>query len=136
MYFFRRIPISFLLCILLAQSAHGQPELQTALGKKPHLALVLSGGGARGFAHIGVLQILDSAKIPVDLIVGTSMGAIIGGLYAAGYSPEELQHMAEKTNWSDVFNFSDDSHRPERTFAKKDEKASLLSLRFNGFFKP
>jgi NTE family protein len=64
------------------------------------------------------------------------MGAIIGGLYAAGYSPEDLQHLAERTNWSDVFNYSDDSHRPDRTFARKDEKASLLSLRFNGFFKP
>src|ERR1051325_11995671 len=125
MYFLKRIPISCLLCLMLIQSAFGQTDLQTALGKKPHLALVLSGGGARGFAHIGVLQILDSAKIPVNLIVGTSMGAIIGGLYAAGYSPEELQHMAERTNWSDVFNYSDDSHRPDRTFAKKDEKASL-----------
>jgi len=111
-------------------------NLQNTLGKKPHLTLVLSGGGARGFAHIGVLEILDSAKIPVDLIVGTSMGAIIGGLYAAGYSPKELVHFAENTNWTDVFNLDDDSHRPERSFGKKDEKVSLLSLRFNGFFKP
>jgi NTE family protein len=122
--------------MLFTQSVFAQSSLQKALGKKPHLSLVLSGGGARGFAHIGVLEILDSAHIPIDLIVGTSMGAIIGGLYAAGYSPAELARMAEKTNWADVFNYTDDSHRPERSFAKKDEKTSLLSLRFNGFFRP
>ncbi|MDP4235316.1 MAG: patatin-like phospholipase family protein [Bacteroidota bacterium] len=119
--------------MLFAQSSE---SLQSALGKKPHLSLVLSGGGARGFAHIGVLEVLDSAHIPIDLLVGTSMGAIIGGLYAAGYTPKELAKLAENTNWIDVFNLSDDSHRPERSFAKKDEKVSLLSLRFNGFFKP
>ena len=116
--------------------AQGSSNVQSALGKKPHLSLVLSGGGARGFAHIGVLEVLDSAHIPLDLIVGTSMGAIIGGLYAAGYSPKELEKMAESTNWADVFSLSDDSRRPERLFGRKDEKTSLLSLRFNGFFKP
>src|SRR5437016_14576462 len=118
MYFFRDIPIliCFIFCTALMPPVYGQSALQTDLGKKPHLALVLSGGGARGFAHIGVLEVLDSAKIPVDLVVGTSMGAIIGGLYAAGYTPRELERMAETTNWSDVFNISDYSHRPDRTF--------------------
>ena len=139
--FFRIVPISLLFCAYIVQGftvlyAQGGDNLQAQLGKKPHLSLVLSGGGARGFAHIGVLEILDSAHIPVNLIVGTSMGAIIGGLYAAGYSPKELAKMAVGTNWNDVFNLNDDSHRPERSFGKKDEKASLLSLRFNGFFKP
>ncbi|MEI8133721.1 MAG: patatin-like phospholipase family protein [bacterium] len=134
--YFRKFPIVFLLLAVAAQYSFAQTELQRSLGKKPHLALVLSGGGARGFAHIGVLEILDSAQIPFDLIVGTSMGAILGGLYAAGYSPAELERMAIKTNWGDVFNLSDDSHRPERSFGKKDEKLSLLSLRFNGFITP
>jgi NTE family protein len=57
----------------------------------PRVALVLSGGGARGFAHVGVLKVLEAARVPVDLIVGTSMGAIIGGLYASGMTP---------TSWS------------------------------------
>ncbi len=138
--FFRNLSIGFLFCAFFVQQnavlyAQGSSDIRSALGKTPHLSLVLSGGGARGFAHIGVLEVLDSAHIPVDLIVGTSMGAIIGGLYAAGYSPKELERMAVSTNWADVFNLSDDSRRPERTFGRKDEKTSLLSLRFNGFFK-
>jgi NTE family protein len=139
--FFRNLAVVFFLCALFVQEkdmlyAQESGNLRSALAQKPHLSLVLSGGGARGFAHIGILEILDSAHIPLDLVVGTSMGAIIGGLYAAGYSPKELEKLAENTNWADVFNLSDDSHRPERSFGKKDEKTSLLSLRFNGFFKP
>jgi NTE family protein len=97
---------------------------------------VLSGGNARGFAHIGVLEVLDSAHIPIDLIVGTSMGAVIGGLYAAGYSPHELARIATSTNWEDILSYDDDSHRDERLPGKKDEKSALLSMRFNGFFNP
>ncbi|HYM19850.1 MAG TPA: patatin-like phospholipase family protein [Candidatus Kapabacteria bacterium] len=100
------------------------------------MALVLSGGGARGLSHIGVLDILDSAKIPVDLIVGTSMGAVVGGLYAAGYSPKELEQIATQTNWQDVLSLDDDSRRNERLPSHKDERTTLLSLRFNGFFNP
>ena len=141
MYFKRKFPVILLLCTLWVQQpalllAQDQGSLSSALGKKPHLSLVLSGGGARGFAHIGVLDILDSAHIPIDLVVGTSMGAILGGLYASGYSPKELAKMAESTNWIDVFNLGDDSHRPERSFGKKDEKVSLLSLRFNHIHNP
>ena len=55
------------------------------------VALVLSGGGARGLAHVGVLKALEENNIPIDYIAGTSMGAIIGGLYASGYSPEEIE---------------------------------------------
>lgn len=141
MYFFHKFPIVLILCAFSVQQpaillAQGDGSLRSALNQTPHLSLVLSGGGARGFAHIGVLEVLDSAHIPIDLIVGTSMGAIIGGLYAAGYSAKELTKLAENTNWVDVFNLSDDSHRPERSFGKKDEKFSLLSMRFNGFFRP
>ncbi len=111
-------------------------QLNKHLPEKPSVALVLSGGGARGLAHIGVLQILDSAHIPIDLIVGTSMGAVIGGLYAAGYSPAELEAIARQSNWADILSFDDDSHRLERLPEKKDEKTALLALRFNGFFQP
>mgnify|MGYP002476252958 CR=1 FL=1 len=57
------------------------------------LGLVLSGGGARGLSHVGVLKVLEAARVPVDLIVGTSMGAIIGGFYAAGYSADEIERL-------------------------------------------
>ena len=57
------------------------------------VALVLSGGGAKGVTHIGVLKALEEQGIPIDYIAGTSMGAIIGGLYASGYSPDEIQKL-------------------------------------------
>ena len=60
----------------------------------PRIAVVFSGGGARGVASIGVLRVLERNDIPIDLIVGTSMGSVIGGLYAMGYSPDQLQHNA------------------------------------------
>jgi len=130
-------------CISFAQTRQiERGEEMRALSKllgargHPSVALVLSGGGAKGLAHIGVLDVLDSAHIPIDLIVGTSMGAAIGGLYAAGYSPKELERFAERTNWSDILDFDDDSHRTERMLNQKDNDNAVLSLRFSGFFKP
>ncbi|MBY0426176.1 MAG: patatin-like phospholipase family protein, partial [Cytophagales bacterium] len=58
------------------------------------VGLVLSGGGAKGLAHIGVLKALEKNGIPIDYIIGTSMGAVIGGMYAGGYSPEEIERIA------------------------------------------
>jgi len=69
---------------------------------RPKIALVLSGGGARGFAHIGVLRALRAQNIPVDMVVGTSMGAVIGGAYAAGRSISELEQIVRDTNWNAV----------------------------------
>jgi len=66
--------------------AHAQPAVPTPEGR-PRVALALSGGAARGAAHVGVIQELVSAGIPIDAIVGTSIGAIVGGLYAAGFAP-------------------------------------------------
>ena len=57
------------------------------------MALVLSGGGAHGFAHVGVLKALEQAHVPIDMVVGTSMGAIIGGLYASGMTPDVLERI-------------------------------------------
>jgi len=64
---------------------------------------VLSGGSAKGFAQIGVLQVLQELGVPVDLVTGTSMGSIIGGLYAVGYSPRDLEHLAVTEDWSNFF---------------------------------
>lgn len=71
---------------------------------RPVVGLVLSGGGARGLAHIGVLEILEDARVPVDLVVGTSMGAIVGGLFAAGVSPGEMRAWLRSVDWGDLFN--------------------------------
>ena len=67
------------------------------------IGLVLGGGGARGAAHIGVLRALEREHIPVDYIAGTSMGAIIGALYASGYSVDEIQQILDQMDWGDVF---------------------------------
>ncbi|WP_457744480.1 patatin-like phospholipase family protein [Sulfurimonas sp.] len=66
---------------------------------RPKIALVLSGGGARGAAHVGVLKILEKNHIPIDMIVGTSMGSFMGALYASGKSPQEIENLLIKTKW-------------------------------------
>src|SRR5574344_2165752 len=58
---------------------------------RPSVALILGGGGARGFAHIPVLELLEEEHIPVDMVIGTSAGAIVGGLYCSGYTPEQIK---------------------------------------------
>lgn len=70
---------------------------------RPFTILVLSGGGARGIAHIGVLKVLEEMHIPVDMVVGTSMGAIVGGLYAAGLTPAEIEKEMLEVDWDDIF---------------------------------
>lgn len=71
--------------------------------KRPQVALVLSGGGALGLAHIGVIDALEARGIPVDIVVGTSMGALVGGAYASGYSPRDLEEFISKVNWDQQF---------------------------------
>jgi len=101
--------------------------------KRPKVALVLSGGGARGVAGIGVLQVLEEAKIPIDLIVGTSIGSILGGLYASGYSTEQLRQMVDTTNWEDVLSLSDEARRSDLFLDQKiAADRSILTVRFKG----
>lgn len=77
-------------------------QLSMAQKERPKIGVTLSGGGAKGLAHIGILKALDSAGIKVDYITGTSMGSIIGGLYAVGYSAVELEKIARKADWDEV----------------------------------
>ncbi len=76
-------------------------------GKPPRqrVGLALGGGAARGFAHIGVLEVLEEAHIPIDCIAGTSAGAIAGGLYAAGFTTAEMRKEAQKLNWLEIASF-------------------------------
>lgn len=74
--------------------------------KGEKLGLVLSGGGAKGFAHIGLLKVLDEEKIPIDYIVGTSMGSIVGALYSMGYTAQEMEEIVLSHNW---FDYLDDT---------------------------
>ena len=93
-------------------------------GRRPRIGLVLSGGGARGAAHIGVLEILDQLHVPVDAISGTSMGAVVGGLYASGLSAQDIAQVAGSLNWQDAFH--DRPPRSELTFRRKQEDDSYL----------
>lgn len=96
----------------------------------PKVALVLSGGSALGMAHVGVLGILEEIGIPIDLVVGTSMGALVGGLYAAGYTPAELEHLVKELNWAEVFT-EPDSFLTYVTEPVIDEHKMLLSFNFD-----
>ncbi len=107
---------------------------------RPKVGLVLSGGGARGLAHIGVLKALEELSIPVDCITATSMGALVGGGYAAGYSASEIEALTLAIDWKRMF-----SSRPDRREmkwrAKQDDDASLgrsleLGLTAKGFRTP
>ncbi len=90
--------LTLMLCFLAlwSQQVHSQD-------KKPKVALVLSGGGAKGMAHIATLQLLDSLGIVPDLVVGTSMGSIIGGFYAMGYSGDSIAAIAKTADWVNIF---------------------------------
>lgn len=74
-------------------------SLTLAAQQRPKVAVVLSGGGAKGMAHIGALKVIEKAGIPVDYVVGTSMGAIVGGLYSIGYTPEQLDSLVNIQDW-------------------------------------
>ena len=92
---------------------------------RPRIALVLSGGGARGFAHIGVLRALREQRIPVDMVVGTSMGSVVGGAYAAGASIADLEKMARQTDWDRVV--ADRPAREDLEFRRREEDVLLPS---------
>jgi NTE family protein len=92
---------------------------------RPRIALVLSGGGARGLAHIGVLKVLRDLRVPVDFIVATSMGSIVGGAYSAGHTPEEMEELVGAADWERMF--SDRPPRRDLSFRRKED-----DLRFIG----
>ena len=99
---------------------------------RPKIGLVLSGGGARGFAHIGVLKMLDSLRVPIDCIAGTSMGGIIGALYAVGFKGVELEEMALRTDWLEIF--TDRAPRSVQPyFQKKESGRHQLEVGIEGF---
>lgn len=91
------------ICSCLTQTATAESLTATAPAiKSPKICLALSGGGARGFAHIGVLKVLENLRIPIDCVAGTSMGAVVGGLYAAGLSADEIELRLQKLKLNDI----------------------------------
>ena len=108
-----------LVCGLLVtvHSAQSQPT-------RPKVGVVLSGGGAKGMAHIGALKVIEEAGIPIDCIVGTSMGSIIGGLYAIGYTPVQLDSMVRDQDW--MFLLTDRVNSDEQNIETKENKQTFL----------
>lgn len=105
----KRILVSLLLANFLCVPSFAQ--------ERPKIGLVLSGGGARGGAHIGVIEALEELNIPIDIIVGTSTGALIGGLYASGIPIERIKEDFCQLNWTKVFNY--DIPRQDLYFRRK-----------------
>jgi NTE family protein len=105
---------AFLILVLFAAAAQAAPRT----------CLVLGGGGARGAAHIGVLKVLERERVPIDCVTGTSMGAIVGGLYAAGYSADEIASVLQGIDWKDMFR--DDPPRQELPMRRKDDELRFL----------
>lgn len=92
----------------------------TAMGQeRPKVALVLSGGGAKGAAHVGALKVLEEAGIPIDMIVGTSMGSLVGGLYSYGYNAEQLDSILSNQDWMTLL--TDKKKRREVTLADRQQ---------------
>lgn len=100
--------------------------------QRPKIGLVLSGGGARGSAHIGVLKVLEENHVPIDYIAGTSMGAVVGGLYASGMSPEEIEENIVAIDWKDLF--TDRPFEQDLPFRRKGEQRRLIDFEM-GFKK-
>ena len=95
-----------IVAVLMAGTANAQLDSTTVKRKK--VGVVLSGGGAKGMAHIGVLKVLEKAGIPVDIVTGTSIGSIVGGLYAIGYNSHSLDSMVRKQDWTYVITDKED----------------------------
>ncbi|MDH4185722.1 MAG: patatin-like phospholipase family protein, partial [Nitrospira sp.] len=127
----RKCALVFVICMMVllmfdvrnASFAADAPEAEKP--HRPKIGLVLGGGGAKGSAHIGVLKVLEELKIPVDYIVGTSMGAIVGALYASGLSAGELEKVLTSIDWDDVF--SGDPDRQEIDYRRKREDYEILT---------
>ena len=106
-----------LACVLMFSTASAQNEEERVERKK--VGVVLSGGGAKGMAHIGVLKVLEKAGIPVDIVTGTSIGSIVGGLYAIGYNSHSLDSMVRAQDWTYVITDKEDLRKQSLLDRKK-----------------
>ncbi len=107
-----------------SQPSAGSASCSTHGQQRPSIGLALSGGGARGAAHVGVLKKLEELRIPIDCIAGTSMGSVIGGLYASGMSVDDLEDAIADIDWAGVF--KDAPERANRTMRRKSDDLLFL----------
>jgi len=134
----KRLPIEHSLlisaaaCLATSLALHPRPHAwaaettaaTTGAAAAPRIGLALSGGGARGLAHIGVLKVLEELRVPVHCVTGVSMGAIVGGSFASGVPPARLEDTVVKTNWSEVF--TDRPPRAEISSRRKQDDFKTL----------
>lgn len=136
----RRHGFPLLWCVLILISVTRISSAQPGT-PRPRIGLVLSGGGARGLAHLGVMRWMDEHRIPVDYVAGTSMGALVGALYATGLNADERQQFIDSVNWESVF--LTEPNYSQLSFRRKEDRrsyqvATLMGLRHgvgspNGF---
>jgi NTE family protein len=100
--------------LILGCPAQASGEVMKEAGERPKIGLALSGGGARGAMHIGILRVLEQLHFPIDYIAGTSMGSIIAGLYATGMSPDEIEQALTSIDRDHIFD--DNPPRETRSF--------------------
>ena len=93
----------FILLLLVCVTVFGQSSTQSTKNDRPKVALVLGGGGAKGAATVGVLKYVEKSGVPIDMVVGTSIGSIVGGMYSVGYSSERLDSLFRTQQWINMF---------------------------------
>ena len=120
----RKLIYNILVVLLLLTSQSMYSKDTTAVQTRPKVGLVLSGGGAKGAAHIGVLKYIEEMGIPVDYIAGTSMGSIVGGMYALGYSADEIQSIISTLDWNRLI--SNQVDRKKISFSRKQAKGTQI----------
>lgn len=121
--------IGALLLVCISMTAYSQ-DTTTTTKTRPKIGLVLSGGGAKGAAHIGVLKYLEEAGIPIDYIAGTSMGSIVGGMYALGYSADEILDIISDVEWDTLI--SNKVDRLKISYVNKQEtRTQLITVPFS-----
>src|SRR6185436_388123 len=127
-------PALGLLAVLLAVSAANAQNPPPQPPPRPKIGLALGGGGARGIAHIGVIEALEEMHIPIDYIAGTSMGSIAGGMYSCGFTPEEMEAVIKGIKWETLF--QDAPERAQQSFRQKeDDFEHLIPIEFGLNFK-
>ncbi len=116
-----------LMAILLAISSPASPVAADTIAQRKKVAVVLSGGGAFGAIHVGALKVLEEVGMPVDIVVGTSMGSIVGALYSVGYNSDDIATMFRQMNWTELFLDREDASC--LTLRERDENYSYIYKR-------
>ncbi|NCB01013.1 MAG: hypothetical protein EOM67_02465 [Spirochaetia bacterium] len=120
-----------LVCLLIMPFKLGAIDIEHKWNEEVKVALVLSGGGARGFAHIPIIEALERHNIPIDMVVGTSMGALVGGMYAAGYSPKDMRELIASYDMVELFAVSPASFQKPIISSFADHRDNIFNLTFD-----